>query len=89
MSERTREFEAVLEHGERALGWTIARLPFVPAEVWTAMVRLRVRGDEWISVSAFAISGRSRGFYLLVNKVMQNGAVWGWGRWRGFNWSRI
>jgi len=27
------------------LGWTIARLPFAPADVWKQMVRLRVRGE--------------------------------------------
>ena len=33
MKKTKREFDAVLEPGESALGWTIERVPFVPAEV--------------------------------------------------------
>lgn len=37
-------FRARLEKGHRALGWTIARVPFDPAKAWPKMVRLRVQG---------------------------------------------
>lgn len=40
-----RRFRAVLERGDRALGWTIARVPFDPHAVWPGMVRLRVCGS--------------------------------------------
>jgi Bacteriocin-protection, YdeI or OmpD-Associated/Domain of unknown function (DUF1905) len=42
---RVKRFRAVLERGDRALGWTIARVPFDPAEVWKERVRLRVKGE--------------------------------------------
>ena len=68
-------FEAVLEKGDRALGWTIARVPFDPAKVWKKMLRLRVKGDIngfAFRTSLFPDAGRG-GFYLLVNKAMQVG----------------
>jgi len=70
-----KRFEAVLEKGDRALGWTIARVPFDPAKVWKKMVRLRVRGEIngfAFRTSLFPDAGRG-GFYLLVNKTMQKG----------------
>ena len=68
-------FTAVLERLGPALGWTIARIPFVPVEVWKEMVRLRVCGD----VNGFAFRTSlfpmtSGGYFLLVNKAMQKGA---------------
>jgi uncharacterized protein YdeI (YjbR/CyaY-like superfamily) len=69
-------FKARLEKGDRALGWTIARVPFEPGKVWKTMVRLRVRGD--VNGFAFRTSlfpdAERGGFYLLVNKAMQKGA---------------
>lgn len=69
-------FKARLERGDRALGWTIARVPFEPASVWKTMVRLRVRGE--VNGFAFRTSlfpdGERGGFYLLMNKAMQKGA---------------
>jgi hypothetical protein len=54
VADRAKRFQAVLEKGSRALGWTIARVPFTLAELQAAagkpMVRLRVRG----SVNGFA-----------------------------------
>ena len=44
---QAKRFKAVLEKGNRALGWTIARVPFDPAKEWKQMVRLRVRGEVW------------------------------------------
>ena len=70
-----KRFEAVLEKGDRALGWTIARVPFEPATVWKKMVRLRVKGEIngfAFRTSLFPDAGRG-GFYLLVNKAMQVG----------------
>jgi hypothetical protein len=77
MARAMRKFKAVLEKGgQRTLGWTIARVPFVPREVWGAMVRLRVKG----SVNGFAFrnslfpdADRGDGFFLLVNRAMQEG----------------
>lgn len=70
-----RTFRAVLEKGDRALGWAIARVPFDPAEAFGEMVRLRmpgaVNGFEF-RTSLFAAEGG--GFYLLVNRAMQAGA---------------
>ena len=72
---RIRRFEALLEKGDRALGWTIARVPFDPHAAWKQMVRLRVAGE--INGFAFRTSlfaDESRGFYLLVNHAMQRRA---------------
>jgi hypothetical protein len=69
-------FEATLEKGDRALGWTIARIPFVPGDVWPAMVRLRVKGEVngfAFRSSLFPLTGGG-GFYLLINATMQKGA---------------
>ena len=71
---RAKTFQAILEKGGRALGWTIARVPFEPSDVWPKMVRLRVRGE--INSFAFRTSlfpDSRGGFYLLVNKAMQKG----------------
>jgi hypothetical protein len=76
MPSTTRSFRALLEKDNRALGWTIARVPFDPAGAWKQMVRLRVRGD--INGFAFRTSlfpDAHGGFYLLVNRAMQQGAA--------------
>jgi uncharacterized protein YdeI (YjbR/CyaY-like superfamily) len=81
-----KKFKAVLESLGPGLGWTIARLPFVPQDVWTQMVRLRVRG----SVNGFAFRtslfpvGGGGGYFLLVNKAMQTGAGLRLGDWAEF-----
>jgi Domain of unknown function (DUF1905)/Bacteriocin-protection, YdeI or OmpD-Associated len=75
MAARTKSFRAVLEKGVRSLGWTTARVPFDPSEAWKKMVRLRVKGD--INDFAFRTSlfpDPRGGFYLLVNRAMQEGA---------------
>ena len=70
---KARNFRAALEKGSpRALGWTIARLPFHPASTWKNMVRLRVAGEingHPIRTSLFPDA--NGGFYLLVNREMQ------------------
>ena len=83
---KVQQFSAVLEKGDRALGWTIAWVPFDPAKVWGEMVRLRVRGTigpgrpGGPGVGGFAFrtslfaAGEGGGFYLLVNRAMQEGA---------------
>ena len=71
---KAKKFRAVLEKGDRALGWTIVRVPFDPASEWKEMVRLRVRGD--VNGFAFRTSlfpDPRGGFCLLVNRVMQKG----------------
>jgi uncharacterized protein YdeI (YjbR/CyaY-like superfamily) len=76
---KVKRFRAVLEQGTRALGWTIARVPFDPASEWKQMVRLRVRGDirSHSGIFAFRTSlfpDPRGGFYLLVNRAMQAAA---------------
>jgi hypothetical protein len=85
MAAKVKAFEAVLEKGDRALGWTIARVPFVPGDVWPKMVRLRVRG----TVNGFAFRTSlfpqaGGGFYLLVNRAMQSGGHVGVGKMAEF-----
>jgi hypothetical protein len=75
MPEKPQTFRAVLEKGDRALGWTIARVPFDPAKVWKKRVRLRIKG----TVNGFAFrtslfSITAGGYFLLVNQRMQKGA---------------
>lgn len=75
MAAKAKRFKAVLEKGNRALGWTIARVPFDLAKEWKRMVRLRVRGE--VNGYAFRTSlfpEERGGFYLLVNRAMQAGA---------------
>ena len=71
-----KRFRATLEQLGGGLGWTIARLPFVPATAWKKMVRLRVNvevGGELFRTSLFpdAVHG---GYFVLVNKKMQKAA---------------
>ena len=80
MSKPAQTFKATLESLGPALGWTIARVPFEPAKVWPKMVRLRVRGTLK-SAGGKAFGFRTSlfpftagGFFLLVNKAMQQGA---------------
>jgi Domain of unknown function (DUF1905)/Bacteriocin-protection, YdeI or OmpD-Associated len=74
---RAKRFQAVLEKGDRALGWTIARVPFVPAEVWRDMVWLRVKGEMngfGFRTSLFPDPANPGRFFLLVSRAMQQGA---------------
>jgi uncharacterized protein YdeI (YjbR/CyaY-like superfamily) len=76
MAKQVQRFKAALEQGQRALGWTIARVPFEPGKVWKGMVRLRVRGEVngfGFRTSLFPDAERG-GFYLLVNRAAQMGA---------------
>jgi len=80
MAAKAQQFDSMLEKGERSLGWTIARVPFEPAKVWSKMVRLRVCGTICSAKgkpTAFRTSlfpDPRGGFYLLVNRAMQQGA---------------
>jgi hypothetical protein len=79
---RAKRFEAVLEKGDRALGWTVARVPFVPAEVWKERVRLRVKGEVNgfpFRTSLFPDPANPGHFVLLVSRAMQQGAGVGLG----------
>ena len=68
-------FLAVLEKDSRALGWTVVRVPFDPAEVWAERVRLRVCGEvNGIRFRTSLFPDARGGFYLLVNRVTQAGA---------------
>ncbi len=68
-------FKATLEKGDRALGWTIARIPFEPAAVWHEMIRLRVRGEvNGFTFRTSLFPDPRGGFYLLVNHALQVGA---------------
>jgi len=72
--EKIQRFNAVLEKGDRALGWTIARVPFDPAKVWKKRLRLRVKGKVNgfpFRTSLFSIT--TGGYFLLVNQRMQKG----------------
>lgn len=69
-------FRATLERlSPKALGWTIARVPFDPAKTWPNMIRLRVAGE--INGFPFRTSlfpqagGGGGGYFLLVNREMQ------------------
>ena len=75
MANRAKTFHATLEQGSVALGWIIARVPFEPGDVWTKIIRLRVRGE--INSFAFRTSlfpDPRGGFYLLINLAMQKEA---------------
>jgi uncharacterized protein YdeI (YjbR/CyaY-like superfamily) len=79
---RAKRFQAVLEKGDRALGWTIARVPFVPAEVWKDMVRLRVKGEMngyGFRTSLFSDPANPGCFFLLVSRALQLGGGVGLG----------
>ncbi len=68
-------FRAMLEKGDRALGWTVVRVPFDPAEVWAERVRLRVCGEvNGFRFRTSLFPDRRGGFCLLVNRATQAGA---------------
>jgi uncharacterized protein YdeI (YjbR/CyaY-like superfamily) len=75
MATRARTFRATLESGGQPLGWTIARVPFDPGDVWPKRIRLRVRGEiNGFSFRTSLFPDARGGFYLLVNRAMQEGA---------------
>ena len=53
---RLQKFEAILESDGTSLGWTIARVPFDPAEVWPQRNGLRVAG----TIRAAALTSHAR-----------------------------
>lgn len=74
-TKKAKSFEAVLEKGDNGLGWTIARVPFVPHDVWPEMLRLRVKGSVngfGFRTSLFPYRGGG-GYYVLVNRAMGKG----------------
>lgn len=78
MAAKPKTFRATLERlSPRSLGWTIARVPFDPAEVWTNMIRHRVAGEINgfpFRTSLFPASGGGS-YFLLINRGMQRGAA--------------
>lgn len=77
MASQAKVFRAMLEKGSRALGWTIARVPFDPTVAWKKMVRLRVRGEINgfpFRTSLFPESGSPGRYFMLVNRTMQKEA---------------
>jgi uncharacterized protein YdeI (YjbR/CyaY-like superfamily) len=69
-------FEAALEKGDASLGWTIARVPFNPADVWVERVRQRVKGTVngfAFRTSLFPCTGETGRYFLLVSQAMQKG----------------
>ena len=73
--DEAQRFRAVLEKNSQALGWTVVRVPFDPAEVWTERVRLRVCGEvHGVRFRTSLFPDARGGFYLLVNKAVQAGA---------------
>ncbi|HZQ43261.1 MAG TPA: YdeI/OmpD-associated family protein [Acidobacteriaceae bacterium] len=68
-----KRFRAVLEK-ERALGWTIARVPFDPAKAWPRMIRHRVRGEVNGVRFRTSLFADGNGYYLLVNRETQKRA---------------
>ena len=76
-SAKPQVFDAILEKGERSLGWTIARVPFSPADVWPEMIRLRVIGELNgfpFRTSLFPDPATPGKYFLLVNRKTQHGA---------------
>ena len=74
----TQRFEAVLERANtQSLGWTVARLPFVPGHVWPQMIRLRVCGSVNgvpFRTSLFPDPDKPGGYLLLVTRATQQAA---------------
>ena len=77
-------FRGRLEPGDRALGWTIARIPF-GLEALGKMLRLRVKGEiagpkakpfpfRTSLFPAPSVHNQPTGYYLLVNRAMQQAA---------------
>jgi uncharacterized protein YdeI (YjbR/CyaY-like superfamily) len=80
-----KRFRALLEKEGHSLGWTIARVPFDPAGAWKQMVRLRVRGEiNGFTFRTSLFPDARGGFYLLVNRAMQQGAEVGLGETADF-----
>ncbi len=73
-----RRFNAVLEKRHaQGLGWTFARLPFTPADVWPEMIRLRVCGSVDgvpFRTSLFPDLEKPGGYLLLVTNTTQKAA---------------
>ena len=75
-----KRFVALLAKGDRALGWTIIRVPFDPSAAWKEMIRLRVRGEvNGYSFRTSFFPDAAGGFYLLINRAAQVGAGIGLG----------
>ena len=72
---KPQRFKATLTKDHTNLGWTTAQIPFDPARVWPERIRLRVKGE--VNGFAFRTSlfpDPRGGFFLLVNRTVQQGA---------------
>ena len=77
---KEQRFRAVLEQDSLALGWTVVRVPFDPAEVWPERVRLRVCGEvNGVRLRTSLFPDRRGGFCFLMNRAAQAGAGLGLG----------
>ena len=79
-------FHAALENSD-TLGWTIARVPFDPADVWPQRIRLRVKGTIngfAFRTSLFPVTGEAGEYFLLVTLAMQAAAKVKPGHMAGF-----
>lgn len=78
MASLIHHFEALLEKAQtQGLGWTVARLPFVPGDVWPQMIRLRVCGSVDgvpFRTSLFPDPDKPGGYLLLVTRATQQAA---------------
>lgn len=77
-SHTVRRFEALLEKANtQGLGWTVARLPFTPSDVWPQMIRLRVCGSVngvLFRTSLFPDPDKPGAYLLLVTRATQQAA---------------
>jgi uncharacterized protein YdeI (YjbR/CyaY-like superfamily) len=69
-----KRFSAPLERSRNNLGWTVVRIPFDAAKLWSKRGQLRVRGAiNNFEFRATLFPDGDGGHYLLVNKKMQKG----------------
>jgi uncharacterized protein YdeI (YjbR/CyaY-like superfamily) len=69
-------FDAVPDKLHDSLGWTVVRVPFDPAKVWSEKIRQRVKGTIngfAFRTSLFPYTGEMGSYFLLVNRAMQAG----------------
>jgi uncharacterized protein YdeI (YjbR/CyaY-like superfamily) len=80
-----KSFQAILEPREAGLSWTIARVPFDPAEVWAERKGLRVKGSiraagkssenkDSVEFCTNLIRSQDHGYFLLVTGKMRKAA---------------
>ena len=69
-----KKFSAPLERSRNNLGWTVVRIPFDAAKLWSKRGQLRVRGTiNNFEFRATLFPDGEGGHYLLANRKMQKG----------------